>query len=345
MNNLQINNTLKHLAEYISQVYKPCSVQGGWPVAKDLPLYLQGGWEYSLLRLDGHECLLMLDEHDQQDTAQRLSKTLQKVSSYFNGPVIYGVRELASYNRKRLIDQGIAFVVPGKQLYLPFMALDLRENFSPARQVAVIRLGACAQQLLLSRLFGLWQDDASAQVLAKRLSLSKMTISRAYKELEELGLAKAIKVGRTSRLVFELNNDHLWQDAKPYLSNPVKKQVWISAQQYQQHENVFQLAAGEQALAMLGMLSSPRHPCYAISATDWTSLKKLTGIEQQDQPDEGSVLLELWRYDPGWLKGYEGFIERVDKVSLYLSLLKNDDDRIQMALDDLIDTFLKDGKA
>ena len=130
MNTDALTMILKHLVGYITQVFKPCTLQGSWPTAKDLPLYLQGGWAYQIVELDGQRCLLMLDEHEQPDTAQRLKKNLNKISKYFEGPVIYGVAELASYNRKRLIDQGIAFVVPGNQLYLPFMALDLRENFA-----------------------------------------------------------------------------------------------------------------------------------------------------------------------------------------------------------------------
>jgi DNA-binding transcriptional ArsR family regulator len=344
MNTPQIDTSLTHLAAYISQVYKPCALKSPWPLTKDLPLYLQGGWTYRLLTVGGYECLLMLDEREQPDTAQRLKKTINSITSYFNGPVIYGVRELESYNRKRLIDQGIAFVVPGKQLYLPFMALDLRENFAAEASVELTRLGACAQQLLLIRLFGLWQTETSAQMLANRLGVSKMTVSRAYRELTELGLAKAVMVGRTSQLVFEPDNHQLWLAAKPYLSSPVKKQVWLSAQQYHQHGNLFQLAAGEWALSMLGMLSRPKHPCYAVSANDWASLKKLTGIEQQAHPDDDSIVLELWRYDPSWLKAYVNVVETVDKLSLFLSLLANDDDRIQIALDDLVSEFLEDGK-
>jgi len=344
MTQTQTNDTLKHLAEYISQVFKPCSFKGVWTQAKSLPLYLQGGWIYRLMSIDGLPCLLMLDERNQPDTAQKIKKTIQTITTHFNGPVIYAVREMASYNRKRLIDQGVAFVVPGKQLYLPFMALDLREQFTATAPSELTHLGACAQQLLLIQLFGLWQSEASAQTLAKRLGVSKMTVSRAYKELTELGLAQAISVGRTSQLKFVEDREQLWLKAKSYLLTPVKKQVWVSAQQYRNHKDLFQLAAGEWALSKLGMLSSPRYPCYAVSANDWASFKKLTGIEPQTHPDEDSILLQLWRYDPGWLKGYVNFIERVDKLSLYLSLVDNDDERIQMALDDIIEAYSEDVK-
>ncbi len=338
MNKLQINNTLKHLAEYISQVYKPCSVVGGWPVAKDLPLYLQGGWEYQILQLDGHECLLMLDEHDQQDTALRLKKTLQKVSSHFKGPVIYGVRELASYNRKRLIDQGIAFVVPGKQLYLPFMALDLRENFAAEQRGDVTKIGACAQQLILVRLFGLWQEHESAKALAEKLGVSNMTVSRAYRELSELGLAQVITVGRSNQLVFDQDVDDLWKLAAPNLASPIKREVWINIEQFEKHSGYFQLSAGEEALAHQGMLGLPKERCYAIAAADWNSIKRRTGIKEQVRVDD-AILIQLWRYDPSWITEYDKCIESVDRISLYLSLKNQEDERIHIALEEMMQEF------
>ena len=345
MNNDPLPMTLKHLIEYINQVYKPCALLGDWPAAKDLPLYLQGGWAYHLLELDGHTCLLMLDEHNQQDTAQRLKKTLNKVSNYFSGPVIYGARELASYNRKRLIDQGIAFVVPGKQLYLPFMALDLRENFAAETKIDVLKLGACAQQLLLMQLHGLWQAGLSAQVLGGQLGVSKMTVSRAYRELNELSLARVTLVGRRSELIFEANNDELWDLAQPYLISPVKKQVYISKDQYHQHRDIFQYSAGEQALAQQGMLASPKQRCAAINAADWPSLKNLMGLEEQVDIDDDAVLVQLWRYNPGWLSDISNeFTSQcaIDRISLYLSLQNQKDERIHIALDEMMQEFWKE---
>ena len=36
---------------------------------------------------------------------------------------------MASYERKRLIEQKVPSIVPGNQLYLPDLGLDLREYF------------------------------------------------------------------------------------------------------------------------------------------------------------------------------------------------------------------------
>jgi hypothetical protein len=345
MNTDALAMILKHLVGYITQVFKPCTLQGSWPTAKDLPLYLQGGWAYQLVELDGQQCLLMLDEHEQSETAQRLKKTLNKISKYFEGPLIYGVAELASYNRKRLIDQGIAFVVPGKQLYLPFMALDLRENFAAETKADATTLGACAQQLLLMQLHGLWQQDVSAQALGGQLGVSKMTVSRAYRELSEFSLARVTLVGRRSKLVFEVNNGELWNLAQPYLISPVKKQVYISNDQYRQHSDIFQYSAGEQALAQQGMLALPKQHCAAINAADWPSLKSLMGLEEQSGIEDDAVLIQLWRYNPGWLSNISNEFTKqcaIDRISLYLSLQNQKDERIHIALDEMMQEFWKE---
>ncbi len=40
---------------------------------------------------------------------------------------------LRSFERRALIEQQVAFVVPGKQLYIPELAVDLREHFKQRR--------------------------------------------------------------------------------------------------------------------------------------------------------------------------------------------------------------------
>lgn len=329
--------SLAHATDYITEVFRPSTLLAEWAEAKALPLYLQANWAYHRLSLDGHSCLLMWDrEGQQQETAQKLKKAIVMVAEQFSGPVIYGMSDTTSYNRKRLIDQGIAFVVPGKQLYLPFAALDLRENFAPARLTPKASLGACAQQLVLLKCLGDWQSDLPAQGWAERLGLSKMTVSRAYKELTEFGLAHIISHGRQVQLGFAARGQQLWKMALPYLSSPIKQQISISANDYQAQQNVFQFAAGEWALAKKGMLVSPKQSCFALAGASWTSLKKLMGSVELARPDEASVQIQLWRYDPSTINSVTNWHNSVDPLSLYLSLCEVNDERVQMALEDLL---------
>lgn len=347
MQNLLDYTALEQLTGYISQVFKPCNLQDDWAGAKLLPLYLQAKWAYILLSLDDQTCLLMWDyQGEQQETAQKLKKAITAVAEQFSGPVIYGVRDTTAYNRKRLIDQGIAFVVPGKQLYLPFVALDLRERFAPARQTAKATLSACAQQLVLLKCAGRWQSGLSAQARADQIDVSKMTVSRAYKELLDLGLAKIDGASRLGKLEFEATGHVLWQMALRYLSTPVKQQVKLSAGDFHNHQDLFRYAAGEWALAQNGMLATPKQRCVAIAWANWAGIKKLTGMRELAHKEEDSVQLQLWRYDPGFMQK-DGLNRQdydspaaVDPLSLYLSLRAETDERIQIALGVLLNRFL-----
>lgn len=337
---------LAQLTSYISQVFKPCALLDDWAGAKFLPLYLQANWAYIRLSLDGQVCLLMWDyQGEQQETAQKLKKAITTVAEQFSGPVIYGVNDTAAYNRKRLIDQGIAFVVPGKQLYLPFAALDLRESYAPSRQPPKATLSTCAQQLVLLKCAGRWQANLSAQARADQLGVSKMTVSRAYKELINLGFAHIEGSTRLGTLEFEAGGHELWQMALGYLINPVKQQVSISASDCDRHQELFRFEAGEWTLAQQGMLGNPKWRYVAVAWADWAGIKKLTGIRELEHKEVGSVQVQLWRYEPGFMQRngltleYYDSSAAVDPLSLYLSLRAKTDERIQMALEDLLNRF------
>ncbi|MES2822931.1 MAG: hypothetical protein V4732_04970 [Pseudomonadota bacterium] len=346
MQNPLDSNHLEQLTRYITQVFKPCILQGDWVGAKSLPLYLQANWTYKQLFLDGQLCLLMWDyQGEQQETAQKLKKAIVAVAEQFTGPVIYGVSDTAFHNRKRLIDQGIAFVVPGKQLYLPFAALDLRESFFPGRQAAKATLGVCAQQLVLLKCSGRWQANQSAQARAEQLGVSKMTVSRAYKELIDLGLAHIEGPTRLGKLEFEFGGRGLWQMALGYLTNPVKQQVSISVRDCDRHQDLFRYGAGEWTLAQQGMLATTKQRCVAVAWADWAGIKKLTGIRGLAHQEAESVQVQLWRYEPGFMQRDERNLHYydspaiVDTLSLYLSLRAETDERIQIALEDLLNRF------
>jgi hypothetical protein len=79
------------------------------------------------------------------------------------------------------------------------------------------------------------------------------------------------------------------------------------------------------------MLSPPREAVYALWSRQWKELSataKTIPIE-----DEGTCRLQLWRYDPALFA--DG--KRVDPFSLYLSLRQHTDERIESALDEMME--------
>ncbi|WP_423679677.1 hypothetical protein [Undibacterium sp. WLHG33] len=332
---------------YISEVFRPCRELGAWDAAATLPLYLQANWIFRRIDVAGMECLLIWDAWgEQQETASNLRKHIEKLRASTTMPIIYGVSDTTSFHRKRMIDQGIAFVVPGKQLYLPFAALDLRENFAAYKSQPVSRLSACAQQLVLLECLGYWQPQCPAQEWAARLGLSKMTVSRAYSELDALGIAHFELLGRQTNLYFKDRGQVLWERALPHLSSPVKREVNMSRRIYQECRDRFQwmqqelvnleCAAGEWALSKLGMLASPKQACFALGKLEWEWFTKFSPAIEDARYDEDVVHIQAWRYDPNFPKDHRQNLHTVDPLSLYLSLQDMKDDRIQIALDELL---------
>jgi DNA-binding MarR family transcriptional regulator len=324
------------LTNYVNEVFAEFQLGDDWPESVHLPLYLQGGYHYKEAKLQGQTCLLMLGKGGEQtDKAAALKKHLNIIGQRFPGPVIYIVENTTSFNRKRLVDQRIAFIVPGKQLYLPFAATDLRDHFTATNRLPAEepkQLSAVAQQMVLLQLYQRWDENAPAQHIADRLAVSKMTVSRAYTELTACGLANTVAIGRQKQLRFMTHGLELWEQAQPYLRDPIKKRLWIDLQAYEDYQYRFGIEAGETALSELGMIMTPKHRTVAINAKDWPSLKKLLNIVEQPYAYGDSVAVELWRYDPTLLSESE----TVDPLSLYLSLDDKQDDRLAIEKNELL---------
>ncbi|HEX2924359.1 MAG TPA: hypothetical protein VHS28_10060, partial [Chloroflexota bacterium] len=98
----------------------------------------------------GAECMLMADIREEEQQPGVVERQLDQVRSRIGMEVVYVRLAITSYNRKRLIERKIPFIVPGNQMYLPPLGLDLREHlrrlrgkrhlFSPATQVMVLHL-------------------------------------------------------------------------------------------------------------------------------------------------------------------------------------------------------------
>ena len=90
--------------------------------------------------------------------------------------------------------------------------------------------------------------------------------------------------------------------------------------------------AGQSALARYTMLAEPKIPVIAFSADEWKVRLQQDRILKLTLPEPGGFEIELWKYAPAQF-AKEGM---VDRLSLYLSLKGNTDERVQSALDALL---------
>lgn len=89
------------------------------------------------------------------------------------------------------------------------------------------------------------------------------------------------------------------------------------------------------ALAGFSDLVPPENPVYAVGQEEWKRMKRERGLVPLSSSErvDGSSEVQIWRYPPGMLTA-EG---TVDRLSLYLSLRDTKDERIEMALETMME--------
>ncbi|MFT7542970.1 MAG: hypothetical protein ACI9K5_003952 [Gammaproteobacteria bacterium] len=296
-----------------------------WLEADGLPYYLRQGYVFYVGTVLEHQCLFVIHLGDHGGLPEGLSKQLARVRDKWGGLLLFVTHALSARQRRRLITQGVPFVVPDNQLFLPPLGIDLREHFirqqKPPRQ-----LDPSAQVLVLSGALRRIQETTLAQA-AEDCGYSKMTMSRAFDAVEQLGLGIRGKRKRERVLQFTNTGLDLWNAAEPYLRDPVLRRLTI----LDVPSDAPMILAGESALARLTSLAAPRRRVLAIGPTEWAAICGDELITQVEAPHSNDVDIEVWRYHPQKL----ATDEVVDCLSLLLSMRSSTDPRIQIAVDDL----------
>ena len=288
---------------------------------QQLPLYITAAYKVKETTLYGQRiCLLVAENEDNKLTPDQLYKHMLFVGQKLSLPVIFVFNKVISYNIKRLIKKRINFIIPNKQLFIPALMMDLRKM--PATIPPKMELLTPVSQFVL--LYHLQKEKLNAlstKELANKFNQTYLTMSRAVKNLEKLNLCNLVG-GKEKQIQFLLKGKELWLSAQDFFQNPVERAIFTD--ELLKDGQAF--ISNVNALAHYSMLNDETKCYYAIGKNE---IKNLV-IEADKYA--GDNVIEIWRYNPNQLS-YNGFI---DKLSLYL-LLKNDsDERVQNELERII---------
>ena len=304
-----------------------------WPGAGKLPYFLQDAFEVRELKLLDRLILLAIDRQPDKRGLATVRSQVDKLRQLAGMPVVYVTGALASYERKRLIEQNVPFMVPGNQLYLPDLGIDLREYFRQRPAAADTALSPATQAMLIVVLLRKpWRAEWQPAEVITDLGYTAMTLSRAVKEITAAGIATMRTEGRARWLHMERTAAETWERAKPLLRSPIRRRFW--AQPILNWKPPHVRLAGLSALARYSMLAEPQWPIYAIGPSQWKTATQ-AGIETLPEQMPGACEWELWHYNPALVPNSE----TVDPLSLTLSLQGNTDERVQLALDELKERF------
>jgi DNA-binding MarR family transcriptional regulator len=299
-------------------------------LASTLPLYLRQRYEFFRVDLFARRCILARETSPKRELSPtEYGHEVTQLKQRLHGDVVLVLTKLPSYVRNRLVRQRIPFIVPGTQMFLPMLMIDLREQFPKPNDRMRATLSAVSQLVVICQILKQSLDETPLGQIAARLGYSAMTLSKTQHELQTAKLCEVIRTWRTVRLHFTSRGRALWTRAEPLLTTPVRRRLWIRWGQPRARA----VLAGTTALSKVSMVADDRVPTYAMRDKDLTGAMHKGEIFGCGGPEEAEARMEAWNYDP-WVLADN---DVADRCSLYLSLRHSNEERIQKGIRSLID--------
>jgi DNA-binding MarR family transcriptional regulator len=218
-------------------------------------------------------------------------------------------------------------------MYLPDLGIDCRKTISKYPEIPRA-LTPFSQVVLIYALIKGSSKSFTPSELADKLGYPRMTMSRALDILEALGLGKSSRKGKERLFYFQEKQSLLWKQALPFMQTPIRETLWIQVDERTQDIiKGLGYLAGLSALALQSPLIYISCPIFAIHHVQWKVLLEKNFIKILPIAEGAQVQVEVWNYDPG-LFAKNGV---VDDFSLYLSLKDQKDERIEKALENLME--------
>ena len=255
-----------------------------------------------------------------------LSITANELTEKFGLPVVFILDECPAYERQRLIDKEVYFVVSDKYAHLPMLVANER-----LRKTKLAKgLTPVAQFLLLFHLQVESLEGRAARDMEKKVPYSYASITLGITCLADLGICQKLADGSKRKVLhFHEKGRQLWDNVQSLLFDPVEQRLYCDEFLSEEHFPV----CGINALAHYTMLNPDSEKMIMMSGKQ---LRELTSSGALIRPNEydGDVLIEAWKY-PSVVK--EETPNWVDKLSLALSLREDSDPRVEGEIERLID--------
>jgi len=297
----------------------------------NLPLFLRERYKFLRAVFFGRPLCFAVEKTPSEELSPtQYAREAALLKERLSLDVILTIAKLPSYIRDRFVKQGVPFIVPGTQMFLPMLMIDLREHFAATADNRIQhRLSPISQLVVIYHILKKPENQEPLGRLAERLGYSAMAMSKAQNELRTAKLCKVVREGMTILLQFELQGKALWDKAEPLMATPVKRTEWVRWG----HPRARAVIAGSTALSAASMVTDESIPTYAMRDRDVAAARSKGEIIVCEGREEAQARIEVWKYDP-WLLAEDG---RADRCSLYLSLRNSTDERVQKEIQSLIE--------
>ena len=301
-----------------------------------LPYILKNNFNFHVTHLHNHELILVQVNKEDAFNAAQLRQQVLAIQKVLGEKIIIVTEDITAINRKRLIDQKISFIVPGKQMFLAELLIDIQDfNKDKAFQKEFLLLPS-AQLILLYQI--LHKDDSLSKYnfkeLAEKFRYTQMGITKAIENLKRLAIVEVVGT-KEKNIVFENDVQKLWKSIEKHLINPVLKTVYVD-----EKPKIKMYCSNATALEEYSDMNPSRLEYFAIEKNKFYELEKNNQLVNLNN-ESGNYALEVWKYNPEIITKDITKKNSVDPLSLYISLKEGYiDERTDMALDQIIEKYV-----
>ena len=298
-----------------------------WNKEKQLPLFILNDYLIQKAIINDIECLSLTPKGD-IPTLPALKKQLSIIREIENVPIFLQLNAISSFRKRNLLENKIPFILKDKMAYLPFMTTYLTNTQYEDKSIEKISL---ATQLLFTWI--LYQNANKYYVsdAVKSLGFSNMTLTRAYRQLCTTELFKEHKDGRKIFLTTSLSKVDLFNKMKAYLQPTFYSQGYILKKEITKD----MILAGEFAFSQHTHLNPPKLKTYAIEKKHSKNIK----LQRECYSYDEQVELQIWKYNPLLFSPNP---KNIDVISLILSLLGKEDERLDIEIENLLKKIFKE---
>ncbi len=285
---------------------------------KALPLFVTDNFTLYKTQILGVDIALLEPKGDSNPTPEQLKRVMEIAEQKLNMRVVFVFDSLKAYNRQRLINRMVNFIVLDKQVFIPSLMIDLKPE-PKTEQKSITKLTTLAQQIILYHLQVKTINGFTVKEVSKMFNATYITTNRAINGLDQLSIID-LTDEKERKIEFKLKGRELWDKVEPLMNTPVSKVLYT--------DEVIEGATSAHinALAHYTMINEDANHQYAIYKKEFKELRIIADKEFGDNR------IEVWKYPPTQITNSK----YVDKLSLYLSLRKKNDERIQIELESLI---------
>lgn len=260
-------------------------------------------------------------------TIAAMKKQQKQYEEALQCPVAYEVVINSISMRNALVKNRISFIdLPGN-VFLPFMGIVLQDIYKKQR-IRVDKMMPATQKVFLELLYMDDDKSASKSEIARKLNLTKTSVTRATAQLVDMALIIQSKLGTEISIRRNHPRREYYEKAKAFLINPIQKVVMVMV-----GETTWEMwYAGESALSQMSGLNLPGIEEMAIYKGE-NIVDQFDIVDERIADNELFVKVQLWKYNPLYFARNGS----VDPVSLVCSFQGNEDERIEMSIEELLE--------